>query len=40
MKILTKVATFVFEHRRPIGMIVGGLLSILGLEDIVNGSMA
>lgn len=40
MSKLTKVVGFVIEHRRPIGMIIGGLLSLLGMEDIVNGSMA
>lgn len=39
MKNLTKVAAFIIEHRRPIGLIIGGLLSILGMEDVVNGSM-
>lgn len=40
MKNVMKVVGFVVEHRRPIGMILGGLLSLLGMEDIINGSMA
>lgn len=40
MKVATKVVYFVIEHRRPIGMILGGILTLLGMEDIVNGSMA
>lgn len=40
MKNVMKVVGFVVEHRRPIGMIIGGLLSLLGMEDIINGSMA
>lgn len=40
MSKLTKVVGFVIEHRRPIGMIIGGLLSLFGMEDIINGSMA
>lgn len=36
---IMKVVGFVVEHRRPIGMIIGGLLSLLGMEDIINGSM-
>ena len=39
MKIATKVVIYVIEHRRPIGLIIGGLLSLLGMEDIINGSM-
>lgn len=39
MKIATKVVIYVIEHRRPIGLIIGGLLSLLGMDDIINGSM-
>lgn len=39
MNNLTKVVGFVVTHRRPIGMIIGGLLSLLGMEGIVDGSM-
>lgn len=39
MEKLTKVAAYIIEHRRPIGLIIGGLLSLLGMEDVVNGSM-
>lgn len=35
----SKVVSFIIEHRRPIGMIVGGLLSLCGMGDILNGSM-
>lgn len=40
MKIATKIVIYVIEHRRPIGLIIGGLLSLLGMDDIINGSMA
>lgn len=40
MKIATKVVIYVIEHRRPIGLIIGGLLSLFGMDDVVNGSMA
>lgn len=40
MNKLTKVVGFVIEHRRPLGMIIGGLLTLLGMGDIVDGSMA
>lgn len=40
MKNVMKVVGFVVEHRRPIGMIIGGLLTLLGMEDIISGSMA
>jgi hypothetical protein len=40
MSKLTKVVGFIVEHRRPIGMIIGGLLSILGMEDFISGSVA
>ena len=40
MKTVSKVVIFVIEHRRPIGLIIGGILSLLGMEDYVNGSMA
>lgn len=39
MKIATKVVIYIVEHRRPIGIIIGGLLSLFGMEDIINGSM-
>lgn len=39
MKIATKVVMYIIEHRRPIGFIIGGLLSLAGMDDIVNGSM-
>lgn len=34
-----KVVSFIVEHRRPIGLIIGGILSLLGMEDVINGSM-
>lgn len=40
MKIATKIVIYVIEHRRPIGLIIGGFLSLLGMDDIINGSMA
>lgn len=40
MSKLTKVVAFVIEHRRPIGMIIGGVLSLIGMEDMISGSMA
>lgn len=40
MKFVTTVTIFVIKNRRPIGMIIGGILSIFGLEDVINGSMA
>lgn len=40
MKITTKVAYFLIEHRRPIGMILGGILTLLGVEDVVSGQVA
>lgn len=40
MKIATKVVIYVIENRRPIGLIIGGLLSLFGMDDIINGSMA
>lgn len=40
MKIVTKVVFYVIKHRRPIGLIIGGLLSLLGMEDVVSDSMA
>lgn len=39
MKIVTKVVIYVIEHRRPIGLIIGGFLSLLGMDDVINGSM-
>lgn len=39
MENVMKVVGFVVEHRRPIGMIIGGLLTLLGMEDVINGSM-
>lgn len=39
MNKVMKVVGFVIEHRRPIGLIIGGILSLLGMEDIINGSM-
>lgn len=40
MKIATKVVYFLIEHRRPIGMILGGILTLLGVEDVVSGQVA
>lgn len=40
MKIATKVIVYVIENRRPIGLIIGGLLTIFGMEDVINGPMA
>lgn len=40
MKITTKVVYFLIEHRRPIGMILGGILTLLGMEDVVSGQVA
>lgn len=40
MKIATKVVVYVIENRRTIGLIVGGLLTLLGMEDVINGPMA
>lgn len=40
MKIATKVVLYVIENRRPIGLIIGGLLTLLGMEDVVSGPMA
>lgn len=40
MKIATKVVFYVIENRRPIGLIIGGLLTLLGMEDVVSGPMA
>lgn len=40
MKITIKVVYFLIEHRRPIGMILGGILTLLGVEDVVSGSVA
>lgn len=39
MNKVMKVVGFVVEHRRPIGLIIGGILSLLGMEDVINGSM-
>lgn len=40
MEKVMKVVSLVVKHRRPIGMIIGGLLTLLGMEDIVSGSVA
>lgn len=40
MKTVSKVVIFVIENRRPIGLIIGGILSLLGMGDYVNGTMA
>ena len=39
MKNITKIVAFVIEHRRPIALIIGGLLSLMGMEDVINGTM-
>lgn len=39
MKNFTKIVGYVIEHRRPIALIIGGLLSLMGMEDILNGPM-
>lgn len=39
MKNVTKVIVYVIEHRRPLALIIGGLLSLMGMEDIINGTM-
>lgn len=39
MKNVTKIVVYIIEHRRPIALIIGGLLSLMGMEDVINGTM-
>lgn len=36
MKVIKKVTTFVYQNRRTIGMIVGGILTIAGYPEMGN----